>query len=89
MTQRLCCEQTKQSVSLEIYRVRDMEFQDSRQCCQLGDLALRICNVCVSTPVKHLEEPEEPVRHNVTGNGKRDGAKAERSKEGRFCCLAG
>lgn len=33
------------------------------------------------TGVKYLEEPEEPVRHNVAGNGKRDGAKAERSEE--------
>lgn len=56
-----------------------MEFLDSRPCFQLGDLALRTCNVCVSTPVKYLERPEEPVRHNVARNGKRDGAKAERS----------
>ena len=60
------------------------EFQDSRQCFQSGDLALRICNVCVSTPVKYLERPEEPVRHNVVGNDKRDGAKAKRSEEGKY-----
>lgn len=73
----------------EIYSQKDMEFPVFRQCYQLGDLALRICNVCVSTPVKHLEEPEEPVRHNVIGNSKRDGAKAERREEDRFCGLAG
>lgn len=44
---------------------------------------------CVPAQVKTMERPEGPVRHNVTGNGKRDGAKAERSKEGRFCGLAG
>lgn len=29
-----------------------------------------------------MERPEEPARHNVAGNGKRDGAKAEKSQEG-------
>ena len=31
------------------------------------------------TAVKYLEKAEEPECHNVTGNGKRDGAKAQRS----------
>ena len=33
------------------------------------------------TQVKTMERPEEPVRHNVVRNGKRDGAKAERSEK--------
>ena len=31
-----------------------------------------------------MERPEEPVRHNVAGNGKRDGAKAEKIEEGLY-----
>lgn len=38
------------------------------------------------TAVKYQEEPEEPVCHNVVGNGKRDGAKAERSYRMTICC---
>lgn len=44
---------------------------------------------CVPTQVKTVEEPEEPVRHSVTGNGERDGAKAERSEEDAVWYLAG
>lgn len=40
--------------------------------------------MCIITGVKHLEEPEEPARHNVVGDSKRDGAKAEKSKEDVF-----
>lgn len=44
---------------------------------------------CVSTSVKTVERPEEPVRHNVVRNDKRDGAKAERRKEDVVKHLAG
>ena len=41
---------------------------------------LPICNVWVLLrQLNTMEKPEEPVRHNVAGNGKRDGAKAEKS----------
>ena len=40
----------------------------------------------IITAVKYQEEPEEPVCHNVAGNGKRDGAKAERSYRITICC---
>lgn len=32
-----------------------------------------------------MERPEEPVCHNVAGNGKRDGAKAEKSDRMTIC----
>lgn len=34
-----------------------------------------------------MERPEEPARHNVAGNSKRDGAKAERSEESMIFIL--
>ena len=36
---------------------------------------------CVPTQVKTMERPQGPVRHNVARNGKRDGARAEKSQE--------
>ena len=42
-------------------------------------LALHTCNVCVSTPVKYQERPEEPVCYSIIGNNKCDRVKAEKS----------
>lgn len=50
----------------------------------LDDVIITSCvsrEGCVPAQAKTAEEPEEPVRHSVTGNGERDGAKAERSEE--------
>ena len=35
--------------------------------------------LCIITAVKTMENLEEPLCHNVVGNDKRDGAKAEKS----------
>jgi hypothetical protein len=41
--------------------------------------------VNIITEVKYLEEPEEPVCHNVNRKVKRDGAKAEKSYRMMLC----